>query len=346
MPACFQGTEADHPYPSLAEMPRQFVSVFAPPTTRTVRMGWRARSHADFGGDPYLWAVRPMLEQVPDNQEMPPPWSAGGSEDHASINLMTDVNGNVSGMQVKNNGKTSEINLLASVLNVLSPGAVDGLELRDGYLRVRRGNVQRIVGNGFGPDGLMDYFGPNVGAGNASKGIATMWMDVNGNAYWGGALAAGVRRNANQSTSIQTVGNNVQVGPFDTNGGNKNVVVSFQRNISRTKWAGGNTGFVAGGGSNYAVIQVFRQIEGQGEGLWVQFTVGGDVNIFNQLDGSDSAESYWSGSYTLNDQSDGTARRTYRAVVADYGERTVTHQSGSFDTQNVTQSLSLVSIEQ
>ncbi|WP_232767717.1 MULTISPECIES: hypothetical protein [unclassified Stenotrophomonas] len=332
--------------PSLAEMPRQFVSQIAPPTTRTVRMGWRARAHADFGGDPYLWAVRPMLEQVPDNQTQPSPWSAGGSEDHASINLMTDVNGNVSGMQVKNSGTTSEINLLASVLNVLSPGAVDGLELRDGYLRVWRGNVQRIVGNGFGPDGLMDYFGPNVGAGNASKGIATMWMDVNGNAYWGGALAAGVRRNANQSTSIQTVGNNVQVGPFDTNGGNKNVVVSFQRNISRTKWAGGNTGFVAGGGSNYAVIQVFRQVEGQGEGLWVQFTVGGDVNIFNQLDGSDSAESYWSGSYTLNDQSDGTARRTYRAVVADYGERTVTHQSGSFDTQNVTQSLSLVSIEQ
>ncbi|WP_232767707.1 MULTISPECIES: carbohydrate binding domain-containing protein [unclassified Stenotrophomonas] len=332
--------------PSLAEMPRQFVSQIAPPTTRTVRMGWRARAHADFGGDPYLWAVRPMLEQVPDNQTQPSPWSAGGSEDHASINLMTDVNGNISGVQIKNDGTSSEINLLASVLNVLSPGAVDGLELRDGYLRVWRGNVQRIVGNGFGPDGLMDYFGPNVGAGNASKGIATMWMDVNGNAYWGGALAAGVRRNANQSTSIQTVGNNVQVGPFDTNGGNKNVVVSFQRNISRTKWAGGNTGFVAGGGSNYAVIQVFRQVEGQGEGLWVQFTVGGDVNIFNQLDGSDSAESYWSGSYTLNDQSDGTARRTYRAIVADYGERTVTHQSGSFDTQNVTQSLSLVSIEQ
>jgi len=33
-------------------------------------------------------------------------------------------------------------------------------------------------------------------------------------------------------------------------------------------------------------------------------------------------------------------------VVVDYGERSVTHQSGSFDTQNVTQSLSLVSIEQ
>ncbi|MCS4231354.1 putative phage tail protein [Stenotrophomonas maltophilia] len=333
-------------YPSLAEMPRQFAQAVAPPTTRTVRMGWYARSHANYGGDPYLWAVRPMLEQVPDDQLTPSPWSAGGAEDHASIDMFTDVNGNIAGVQVKNSGTSSEINMLASVLNVLSPGAVDGLELRDGYLRVWRGNVQRIVGNGFGPDGLMDYFGPNVGAGNASKGIATMWMDVNGNAYWGGALAAGVRRNANQSTSIQTVGNNIQVGPFDTNGGNKNVVVSFQRNISRTKWAGGTTGFVAGGGSNYAVIQVFRQIEGQGEGLWVQFTVGGDVNILNQNDGSDSVTSYWSGSYTLNDQNDGTARRTYRAVVVDYGERSVTHQSGSFDTQNVTQSLSLVSIEQ
>ncbi|MBD7952724.1 phage tail protein [Stenotrophomonas sp. Sa5BUN4] len=332
--------------PSLAEMPRQFVSQIAPPTTRTVRMGWRARAHADFGGDPYLWAVRPMLEQVPDNQTQPSPWSAGGSEDHASINLMTDVNGNVSGMQVKNSGTTSEINFLADVLNVLGSGGIDGFEMTKGRIRAWSGNFQAIIGAPFGPDGLMLYFGPNVGVGNASKAIATIWFDRFGNAYWGGAIAAGALKNAFQSTSIQTVGNSVTVGPFDTNGRNKNVVVSFQRNISRTKWAGGNTGFVVGGGSNYAVIQVFRQVEGQAETLWTQFTVGGDVNIFNQNDGSDSAESYWNGAYTLNDQADGTARRTYRAVVADYGERTVTHQSGSFDTQNVSQSLSLVSIEQ
>jgi len=333
-------------YPSLAEMPRQFVSQIAPPTTRTVRMGWRARSHADFGGDPYLWAVRPMLEQVPDNQTQPSPWSAGGSEDHASINLMTDVNGNVSGMQVKNDGTTGEINFLADVINILGSGGIDGFEMGKGRIRAWSGNFQAIIGAPFGPDGLMLYFGPNVGLNNASKAIATIWFDRFGNAYWGGAIAAGALKNAFQSTSIQTVGNSVTVGPFDTNGRNKNVVVSFQRNISRTKWAGGNTGFVTGGGSNYAVIQVFRQVEGQAETLWTQFTVGGDVNIFNQNDGSDSAESYWNGAYTLNDQADGTARRTYRAVVADYGERTVTHQSGSFDTQNVSQSLSLVSLEQ
>lgn len=52
-------------------------------------------------------------------------------------------------------------------------------------------------------------------------------MDVNGNAYWGGSLAAGVLRNAVQSTQITTVGTQVVNGPFDSNGRNKSVVVGF-----------------------------------------------------------------------------------------------------------------------
>lgn len=296
--------------------------------------------------NPYFWMFQPMLSQVSAGSTQPPPWSAGGKEDFASISLFTDVNGNIAGTQIKNNGTTGEINMLANVLNVISPGAVDGLELRDGYLRVWRGNVQRIVGNGFGPDGLMDYFGPNVGAGNASKAVATMWMDVNGNAYWGGSLAAGVRRNAVQSTQTTTVGTGVTTGYFDTNGNNKAVVVSLSRRVRRTKGASGSTGFVTGAGSNSATVYVYRQIAGQGETLWTSFTAGGGVEILNEIDGPDVATSVWNGSITLNDSIDGTAQRSYRAEIVAYSEQAVTHTSGTFEGQTITQSLSVVSIEQ
>lgn len=322
---------------------RAAVKASAPATATEARL-WFVAEVKNTGD--FIRVLRPMFEEVHPEQQQPSPWSTGGKESFASISMFTDVNGNISGMQVKNDGVKSQINFLADVLNVLSSGGIDGFEMTKGRIRAWSGNFQAILGAPFGPDGLMLYFGPNVGVDNASKAIATIWFDRFGNAYWGGAIAAGALKNAYQSTSIQTVGNSVTVGPFDTNGRNKNVVVSFQRNIRRLKLSGGAAGFVAGGGSNYAVIQVFRQVEGQAETLWTQFTVGGDVTIFNQIDGSDSADSYWTGAYTLNDQMDGATRRTYRAVVADYGERSISHQSGSFDTQNVTQSLSLVSLEQ
>jgi len=75
---------------------------------------------------------------------------------------------------------------------VISQNADNGLELRNGYLRVFRGNAQRIIGNGFGQGSqLVDYFGPNVGTGNASKTNAVMWMDTSGNAGFNGAVRAG-----------------------------------------------------------------------------------------------------------------------------------------------------------
>jgi len=331
--------------PGLNELPRTWLAIKAPANARTVRMGWRARANMSFGGDPYMWAVQPMLELMQEGQAGPSPWSAGGTEDHAGINLMTDVNGNVTGLQVKNDGRTGIINMLANALNILSPGAVDGLELQQGHLRVWKGNVQRIIGNGFGPDGLMDYFGPNVGTGNARKEIATMWMDTNGNGYWGGSLAAGVLRNAVQSTQVTTVGTGVTTGLFSTNGRNKNVIVSFNRYHQRTKTEESGQGFVAGAGANTATVYVYRQIDGQPETLWTTFNAGGSVDIQNEFDGPDLATSTWSGSVTLNDGADGAAQRSYRAEIVGFTEQNVTHQSGSFNAQRLTQSLSIVSTE-
>ena len=256
------------------------------------------------------------------------------------------ANGISAGLQLGVTGQTSSFNILASAMNILSPGGADGIEMTNGYIRTWAGNSQRIIGNNFGADGLVDYFGPNVGAANANKSNATMWMDRNGNAYWGGAIAAGILRNAAQATTTQTIGTSVLVGPFDTNGRNKQVVVGFTRRHRRTKNQLGSQGFVAGAGTNGGVINLYRQLNGQAETLWQQIQITGSVTINNELDGPDTADSIWNASVTLNDNSDGTTRRSYRAEIVSFTEQSVTHQSGSFDGQTITQSLSIVSIEQ
>ncbi|HIE5094772.1 host specificity factor TipJ family phage tail protein [Stenotrophomonas maltophilia] len=106
----------------------------------------------------------------------------------------------IGGMEIDNDGNTVATRFVSNLFEILSPNAASGIEIRNGYLRVWGGNAQRIIGVGFGKsaDRLMDYFGPNVGAGNASKLNATMWMDMDGNGYWGGALRAGAINSGGQ----------------------------------------------------------------------------------------------------------------------------------------------------
>ncbi len=328
---------------SLAQYPRPFVIGNVPQGTVRGRLILQLRGNNE--SDPYFWLVYPMVCEVAAGATKPPPY-APGDQASAQWNLGVQANGISAGMQLGITGQTSALNILSNAVNILTPGGADGIEMTQGYLRVWSGNSQRILGNGFGGDGLVDYFGPNVGAANANKTNATMWMDRNGNAYWGGSIAAGILRNAAQATTTQTIGNSVLVGPFDTNGRNKQVVVGFNRQHRRTKTASGSQGFVAGAGANGGVINLYRQLDGQAEALWQQIPISGSVGITNETDGPDSALSYWSASVTLSDNANGTTRRSYRAEIVSFTEQNVTHQSGGFDSQTITQSLSIVSIEQ
>lgn len=330
---------------TLNNLSRQFAIGKAPANAASARIICRVVGTGE--NQPYFWLFRPMFSEVGDGATTPPPWSAGGTESSASWQVMMNTDGYVSGLQLTAKGQKSAFNVLASAMNILSPGGADGIEMTNGYLRVWRGNSQRIIGNGFGNggEGLIDYFGPNVGAVAASKANATVWMDVNGNAYWGGSLAAGVLRNAVQSTQISTVGTQVVNGPFGSNGRNKSVVVGFSREVTRRKNQYSSQGFVAGAGNNTCTINVYRKVENDPETFWTSFTAGGGVGIYNESDGPDIATSYWSGSVTLNDNIDGSRPRQYRAEIVGYSEQAVTHQSGNFDVQTTNQSLSIVSTE-
>lgn len=254
----------------------------------------------------------------------------------------------VGGMELGNNGSVVSLRFLTNSMEIVAPnGASEGMEWRNGYLRVWKGAAQRIIGPGFGANGdnLIDYFGPNVGAAAASKANAMMWMDANGSAYFGGQLSAGVLRNAVQTTTTQTIGTELVNGPFATNGRVRTVTVSFTRRHERVCTTLGPSGFVAGAGQNTARVDIYRKVGNNAETLWQVLNVGGSVNIMNEPDTVDRAVSNWGGSFTVNDTSPSSETMQYRAVISGFTAQDVSHTSGTFQQQTITQSLSMISVE-
>lgn len=180
----------------------------------------------------------------------------------------------------------------------------------------------------------------------AGKANKLFWIDNKGNAYCGGSLSAGVLRNAVQTGTTQPVGTKLLNGPCRTNGGNRTVTLSFARTQRRQRSQQGSTGFVAGAGANTAQVQLFRQIGSGGWVPWQTLNVTGSVSISNETDGPDIADSGWGGSFTVNDSSTAQETVSYLARIVAFGEQNVTHQAGNFDSQTVTQNLSIISVEQ
>jgi hypothetical protein len=214
----------------------------------------------------------------------------------------------ISGVQSINDGVISEFNVSAHVFRLLSPAGADGMEIQQGYIRVWKGNSQRIIGNGFGANNdLMDYFGPNVGVANASKSNAVMYMDKNGNAYWGGSLSAGVLRNAAQSTQI-SAGAIAEIGVFTTNGRQKTVTYSLAYNntFMTASNLGGNAPLSAtlilerstGGGAWGEVSR--RGVIGQrefvgyepGDGYIYAYNIGGSSTFTDNTPGTSATFNY------------------------------------------------------
>lgn len=312
-----------------------------------------------------------MLEEARAGQTVPSPWvdspagldakyaavtqsmetratqlENGQTQLMAQFTFALDVNGRAIGMKALNNGTVGRIDFVADALSIVDPGNTGSTTFEGGRWITRSGGFMMAHGKPFGTSAdLMMWFGIGSAVNNASKANGLFWIDNKGNAYFGGSLSAGILRNAVQTGTTQTTGTELVNGPFRTNGGNRSVAISFSRTVVRTKSALGTTGFVAGAGSNTATVQVYRRIGTAAETLWQTLNVTGSVNISNEPDAPDRAESQWSGAVTVNDSSSSTQDVTYRAVITAYGEQTVTHTSGTFDGQTITQNLSIISVE-
>ena len=261
--------------------------------------------------------------------------------------VLVDVNNRVIGWAANNDGKRGIFDIVADALNVSDPNGTGSTTFEAGRWVTRSGGYMQVHGKPFGVTGdLMMYIGVGSDPNAASKANGIFWIDNKGNAYFGGSLSAGVLRNAVQTGTTQTVGTELLNGPFRTNGGNRTVTLSFSRTHSRQRSASGPSGFVAGAGSNTAQVQLFRQIGTGAWALWQVLNVTGSVDIRNEPDGPDFAISGWGGSFTVNDSSSPLENVAYRAVVTAFTEQAVSHQAGSFDSQSITQNLSIISVEQ
>ena len=266
---------------------------------------------------------------------------------NASHTVTLSVDGHVSGTRSENNGSTSRFSILATVFQVIS-SASTGLEWRDGYLRAYSGTIQLIFGINFGASGnLCFWYGPNVGVAAASKSNATIWFDTSGNAYFGGTLSSGTLKNGATTTSTQTIGLEMTVGPFSTNGKQRSVMFSFSRVDSWYYSGYGNQGFVSGTGSNQTIVTVYRKLGGGAETVWRTFTINGSQDILNEFDGPDSLTNYWGYSETFTETTPSNQTVTYRAVITGHTEQTFSHSSGSGPTsRNLTQAITILSTEE
>ncbi len=265
----------------------------------------------------------------------------------AKAAVLLDVNNRVIGWRANNDGAQGIFDVVADRFNVTDPNGTGSTTFEAGRWVTRSGGYMQVHGKPFGTTGdLMMYLGVGSDPNAASKTNGIFWIDNKGNAYFGGSLSAGVLRNAVQTGTTQTTGTELVNGPFRTNGNNRTVALSFVRTHRRQRSAGGSTGWVAGAGSNTAQVQLFRQIGTGGWVLWQVLNVTGSVNISNETDGPDIADSGWSGSFAVNDSSSPLETVSYRALVTAFTEQSVAHQSGSFDAQTIAQNLSTIFVEQ
>lgn len=265
----------------------------------------------------------------------------------AKAGVLLDVNNRVIGWRANNDGAQGIFDIVADRLNVTDPNGTGSTTFEAGRWVTRSGGYMQVHGKPFGTTGdLMMYIGVGSDPNAASKAHGIFWIDNKGNAYFGGSLSAGILRNAVQTGTTQTVGTELVNGPFRTNGGNRTVTLSFSRTHRRQKSASGSSGFIAGSGANTAQVQLFRQIGTGGWVLWQVLNVTGSVDLINEFDGPDTAVSGWGAALTVNDSSTALETVSYRALIVAFGEQSVTHQSGSFDSQTITQNLSIISVEQ
>lgn len=297
----------------------------------------------------------------------------------AQYMVKTDVNGYVSGFGLYNTGATSEFIVLADRFAIVTPGKnpvvpfaadANGVYMDTAYIRnltvdkITGGNIgsqwninnsngrivldtgthMKVIGVGFGANGdLVEWYGPKMPISSCSKANGVTWTDTSGNAYFGGNLKAGTLYNAARTTNTAPNAE-VVLGPFDTLGQPKTVVVSYSFNKSDVSNTLSQQGFTHAGGTPAATIELYRRINGGPETLIATWTFTGDFVISNEPDGPDDATQFISGSRTYTDNT-GASQITYRAVIASRTLATFTHPGGIHKVVT-SQSLGIVSTEQ
>lgn len=220
---------------------------------------------------------------------------------------------------------------------ILNAGVTQNADWTVGTGRIiwSNGSFMRVSGVGFGTSNqFIDWFGPARPINTCNEASAIFYLKTNGSAYFGGALTAGVLRNAAQTT--QTSANaSVSTGSFGSNGGTRVVVVSINA-FRKTDISGSCNG---SGTSSY---QIRLRRNGSILNTWTVFGSTSCTPGFSQLEPG-TWEDTVNGSFTFTDNSGGSSAE-YTAEIVSRSQASV--PSSAFGAFTFTQSLSVVSTEE
>jgi hypothetical protein len=134
-------------------------------------------------------------------------------------------------------------------------------ELNNARIIFNDGAFMKVSGSGFGSASqFIEWFGPTPSGANVSlctEANAISYLKTNGDAYFGGSLSAGVRKNAAQST-LTGADASVTLGEFTSIVGSRTVITSY--NFS---WSGEHTTHgTAGSSTSTAALTLERSVNG------------------------------------------------------------------------------------
>jgi hypothetical protein len=156
--------------------------------------------------------------------------------------VQIDAGGRVTGFELLGGQQSTEFNISVDRFKMTTPGGtvtpfeVSGTQFRLGVdLYVGRfkiildtGGVMLVMGLGFGNAAqFIMWFGPSMNPASCSEGNAIFYLSLNGAAYFGGALNAGIITNAKRTSSLAADAG-VTTGQFGSNGKQRVVTVSYE----------------------------------------------------------------------------------------------------------------------
>lgn len=215
----------------------------------------------------------------------------------------------------------------------------DGLWVFDPVTKtesIRGTGFAKVRGRGFGANGdLTEWSGPNIAIGAMTKANGVRWEDVNGNAYFGGSLSAGVLTNK-ASTSSLSFGATTETARFGSNGGSIKVTLSLSGGWNKQYW---NPTSLANASENgNVVVTLYRSVNGGAFTAvatlpmtygWTRTNQGNEPGL-----GWSIAEvGSYGASLTYTDPQTSTQDRQYRATITTFSPNTL---PGALTNQNLT----------
>ncbi|WP_076071711.1 hypothetical protein [Sphingomonas montana] len=158
----------------------------------------------------------------------------GVTVEQALLANASAINGVLGEYTVKIQGTDSAGNPIIAGFGLIAGEGVSEFAILAGIIRVGTGKLifdsgthMKVLGVGFGGAGdLLEWSGPTMPIASCTRANAISYLTIRGDAYFGGSLTAGELGNATTGSSTAADAQAV-LGPFRSNGGRKDIVLSY-----------------------------------------------------------------------------------------------------------------------